>query len=148
DPEAPAPVTTTTTVAVAERPAGEELDLEGFRALWPAVLDAVRTDNQLLGAILSEARPVELRAGEVVIAFDDGQAFNRRKADGRANRAMLECAIRALHGAGVRVCFELRSPEQSTTDRPPTEDELVARFVTEFDAEEIVPDPQPEGGGS
>jgi hypothetical protein len=89
---------------------------------------------------------VELRDGEVVIAFDDAQGFNRRKADGRTNRALLEDAIRALCGAGVRVCFELRALEEPATDRPPSEDELVARFVAEFDAEEIVPEPHPEGG--
>jgi hypothetical protein len=43
------------------------------------------------------------------------------------------------------VKFELRDlePEDdaAAAPAPPSEDELVARFVTEFDAEEIVPDP-------
>jgi DNA polymerase-3 subunit gamma/tau len=144
DPAGPAAVVAGTTVA--ERAPQATLDLDGFRALWPAVLDAVRADNQLLGAILSEARPVELRGGEVVIAFDDAQGFNRRQAEGRANRASLEDAIRALSGTGVRVCFELRPLDEPAEERPPSEEELVARFVAEFDAEEIVTDPHPEGG--
>jgi hypothetical protein len=107
----------------------------------------VRADNQLLGAILSSARPVEVRGSEIVIAFDEGQSFERRKADARPNRAVLEGAIRALHGTGARVCFELRALEQQDPAAPPSDDELVARFVAEFDAEEIdsQPTPQPDG---
>jgi DNA polymerase-3 subunit gamma/tau len=140
-------------VAVAEPApapaAGGEPGLDGVRAVWPAVLDAVRSDNQLLGAVLSEARPVELRGGELVVAFADGQGFNRRMADGRANRALLEDALRRLHGDGVRVCFELRTLDDQPAAEPPpapTDEELVARFKAEFDAEEILPDPQPETG--
>jgi DNA polymerase-3 subunit gamma/tau len=135
---------TAAAVAVAEPPPG----LDGVRAVWPAVLDAVRSDNQLLGAVLSEARPVELRDGELVVAFADGQGFNRRMADGRANRALLEDALRRLRGDGVRVCFELRAldDEAAPAPPPPTDEELVARFKAEFDAEEILPDPEPQSG--
>jgi DNA polymerase III subunit gamma/tau len=145
--EAAAPATQQAAVAVAE--AGAVVTLDGVRAVWPAVLDAVREDNQLLGAVLAEAQPVELRGGDLVIAFADGQGFNRRMADGRANRSLLEDALRRLHGDGVRVCFELRAladdPAQAPP-APPTDEELVARFKAEFDAEEIVPDPEPQTG--
>jgi DNA polymerase III subunit gamma/tau len=134
-------------VAVADPPPQAELSLAGFTELWPAVLDAVRADNQLLGAILSSARPVELRGSEIVIAFDEGQGFERRKADARPNRTLLENAIRALHGAGTRVCFELRAPEEQPPAAPPSDDELVARFVAEFDAEEIDAELTPESDG-
>ena len=42
--------------------------------------------------------------------------------------------------------FELRElGGRPPRPKPPSEDELVARFKTEFDAEEIVPDdPQPD----
>ena len=44
-------------------------DLDGMAAIWPAVLDAVCADNELLGAALADARPVELRDDELVVAF-------------------------------------------------------------------------------
>jgi DNA polymerase-3 subunit gamma/tau len=145
-PEAVAPSAEPAAVAVAE-PAGAPT-LDAVRAVWPAVLDAVRADNQLLGAVLSEARPVELRDGRLVVAFDDGQGFNRRMADGRTNRALLEDALRRLHPDGVRVCFELRTLDDAAAapPPPPSDEELVARFKAEFDAEEIVPDPEPQTG--
>ena len=57
---------------------------------------------------------------------------------------------RGLAGRPLRVSFELRDldPEDAeAVARPPSEDEIVERFVTEFDAEEIVPDPDDEKEG-
>jgi hypothetical protein len=126
---------------VADLPAQDGvLTLEALTALWPAVVDAVRADNQLLGAVLSEGRPVGLREHELVVAFSE--AFSRRMADGSENRAAVEAALRSLCASPLRICFELRerAPGEAQPE-PPSEDEIVARFVSEFDAEEIAPDP-------
>jgi DNA polymerase III subunit gamma/tau len=141
---APQPTQGATATAVADAP-----DLDSVRSLWPAVLDAVRVDNGLLAACLAEAHPVEVRGREVVVAFAEHDTFNRRMADGREHRAAVDEALRDLAGSALRVVFELRELEQTAAVQPPSEDELVARFKTEFDAEEIVSDdPQsdePEG---
>jgi hypothetical protein len=69
-------------------------------------------------------------------------------ADGREHRATVDDALRGLAGSSLRVVFELRERDESSEAKPPSEDELVARFKTEFDAEEIVPDdPQPDEPG-
>jgi hypothetical protein len=112
------------------------------------VLDAVRADNGLLAACLAEAHPVEVRGNEVVVAFAEHDTFNRKMADGREHRATVDDALRDLAGSSLRVVFELRELEERSEVKPPSEDELVARFKTEFDAEEIVPDdPQPDEPG-
>ncbi|MEA2290750.1 MAG: polymerase subunit gamma/tau, partial [Solirubrobacteraceae bacterium] len=130
--------------------AGVAPTLAGLTDVWPAVLDAVRADNQLLGAALSEARPVELRDHELVVAFGQADGFNRRIADSTVHRAVVEQAVRSLCGRPLRVCFELRQlhPEAGEDAvAPPSEDEIVARFVSEFDAREIVPDPDDQKEG-
>jgi DNA polymerase III subunit tau-like protein len=112
--------------------------------VWPDVLDAVCGDNQLVGAALSDARPVDLRDHELVVAFDHAGAFNRRMVDTAEHRAVVEEALRGLAGRPLRVSYELRDLEPEAAEaaaRPPSEDEIVARFVTEFDAQEIVPEP-------
>jgi HpcH/HpaI aldolase/citrate lyase family/DNA polymerase III subunit tau, C-terminal domain len=122
-----------------------EPDLDAVRSLWPAVLDAVRADNGLLAACLAEAHPVEVRGSEVVVAFAEHDTFNRKMADGREHRAAVDDALRDLAGSSLRVVYELRELDEEAASQPPSEDELVARFKTEFDAEEIVPDdPQPD----
>ena len=142
--------TAVATVAVAERarPAAlAALSLDAVRQLWPAVLDAVRADNQLLGASLAEAAPVELRGHEVVVAFPSEQAFQRRMAERQDHRTTVEDAVRALSGSGVRVSFELRDDvvvAEAAAVEPPSEEDLVRRFMDEFGAEEILPEPDPE----
>jgi hypothetical protein len=120
-------------------------------AVWPAVLDAVCADNQMLGAALSDARPVELRDNELVVAFAPEDRFNQRQAALPEHRAVVEGAVRGLAGRPLRVLFELRDlePDDEPVPQapPPSEDEIVARFVTEFDAEEIVPDPDDDKEG-
>jgi DNA polymerase III subunit gamma/tau len=129
--------------AVADAPAAAPT-LDSVRSLWPAVLDALRADNGMLAACLGEAHPIELRGNEVVVAFAEHDTFNRRMADGREHRAAIDAALRDLAGSPLRVVFELRDPSElgdgEAEVRPPSEDELVARFKSEFDAEEIVPD--------
>jgi len=140
---APEPIPTPTATAVVDPT--DEPDLESVRTHRPAVLDAVRVDNGLLAACLAEAHPVEVRGREVVVAFAEHDTFNRKMADGREHRATVDDALRDLAGSALRVVFELRELEQHSAPQPPSEDELVARFKTEFDAEEIVPDdPQPD----
>jgi hypothetical protein len=58
----------------------------------------------------------------------------------------VEEAVRGMAGRPLKVAFELREldPEEAA---PPSEDEIVARFVTEFDAEEIVPGPDDDKEG-
>ncbi|HSS59666.1 MAG TPA: DNA polymerase III subunit gamma/tau, partial [Solirubrobacteraceae bacterium] len=141
----PAPQATQSATATA---LAIEPDLDSVRTLWPAVLDAVRADNGLLAACLAEAHPVEVRGNEVVVAFAEHDTFNRKMADGREHRATVDDALRGLAGSSLRVVFELRELEERSEVKPPSEDELVARFKTEFDAEEIVPDdPQPDEPG-
>jgi DNA polymerase III subunit gamma/tau len=144
DPPAPAPPPAMSVAA----PEG----LAGMSAVWPAVLDAVCADNQMLGAVLSDSRPVELRDNELVVAFAPDDRFNQRQAALPEHRAVVEGAVRGLAGRPLRVLFELRDlepdDEPAAQVPPPSEDEIVARFVTEFDAEEIVPDPDDDKEGN
>ena len=119
-------------------------------AVWPAVRDAVCAEDQLVGAALADARPVELLDNALVLAFDESEGFKRRMLDTPERRAVVESALRGLAGRQIRVQYELRElgPEAAeAVAPPPSEDEIVARFVTEFDAEEIVPDPDDEKEG-
>jgi DNA polymerase-3 subunit gamma/tau len=131
-----------TATAVADEPT-----LDAIRALWPAVLDALRADKGALAASLSDAQPVELRGKQLVVAFDEDDGFNRRMADHPGDRGAVEEALRHLAGADLKVAYELRDLGNGEHEvAAPSEDELVNRFKVEFDAEEIVPDddPQPE----
>ncbi len=134
--------------AVAPAPTGT-MDLDGVRDLWPAVLETVGEQSGLLGAVLAGAVPVELHGEELVVAFDQSNAFMRRKAEDRTNRDALVEAIRAITGMRARVSFDLRDlsdvvPEIAAAAQPLGEDELLNRLKTAFDAEEILPEESPD----
>jgi DNA polymerase III subunit gamma/tau len=130
------------TVAVAQ---AEVTTFDTIRSLWPAVLDALRADKGALAASLSEAQPVELNGKQLVVAFDEDDGFNRRMADHPGDRAAVEEAFRHLAGAELKIAYESRDLGGDDHDsQPPSEDELVNRFKDAFDAEEIVPDDDPQ----
>jgi hypothetical protein len=122
----------------------ENQDLDGVLAVWPAVLDALRGDNMALATALSQGRPVALDGRELVVAFSEADSFKRRKAESESQA--VGNAVRAIAGTPLRLRFEERDlpPEIVEAAAPPTGDELVARLVSEFDAEEILPEPEPE----
>jgi hypothetical protein len=67
--------------------------------------------------------------------------------DTAEHRAVVEAAVRGLAGRPLKVAFELRELAADEGPTPPSEDEIVARLVTEFDAEEILPGPDDEKEG-
>jgi hypothetical protein len=125
--------------------------VEDLRAVWPALLDHLRTTNALCASVLAEGRPVELRDNELTVAFAPGAQFLLRKADSAPYRDCVVQALRAVTGAAPGLAYELREPdapvegaEPESGAAPLSEDEWIARFVAEFDAEEILPDDTPE----
>jgi DNA polymerase-3 subunit gamma/tau len=111
--------------------------LETIKDLWPAVVDDVRGRSGLAAAALEHARPVELRGGEVVIAFVPGQEFFVAQVKTADCRELVAEAFRTVTGAALRPAYELREREPDEAAAAPTEDEWIDRFKTAFDAEEI-----------
>jgi DNA polymerase-3 subunit gamma/tau len=138
-------------VQPAPEPAGDEpdaeVDLDSIRTLWPAVIETVRADNALLAALLEGARPVGVGGDELRLAFPESAAFLKRKAEGLPNREAVGRALQSVAGRSLRLAFELRADEDADADPAASTlsaDELVARLVEEFDAEELVADEDEE----
>ncbi|HEX5852963.1 MAG TPA: DNA polymerase III subunit gamma/tau [Solirubrobacteraceae bacterium] len=123
-------------------------DLESVSSLWQAVVDLVRSENALLGALIAEAQPVAVDGEDLTLAFASTAQFLKKKAEDPANRATVGEALRTIAGGRWRLSYELRE-ELSPQDRPQaseqTEEEWVRRFMEEFDAEEITDESSPDG---
>jgi DNA polymerase-3 subunit gamma/tau len=131
--------------------AGPALDLDGLRDVWPAVLDALRSSNALCAALLADAQPVAVEGEQVTVAFAPSAGFLRRKAEDESYRACVAEAIRSVTGSRARIAYVLgeAADEDETNARmpvAPTDDELVARLLAEFDAEEIHADTESKKG--
>ena len=67
--------------------------------------------------------------------------FNRRvAAENAEHRRTLGEALAAFTGTKLRLAYEIREIEGPAGGPPLAGDELVARLVQEFDAEEIAPE--------
>jgi len=152
-PTAPAPESAPPEAAAEPEPpaaiqAPDFIDLEALRALWPAVVDTVRAEKELLGAILREARCSEFTDGELVVSFAASKPFNKRRADDSENREAVIEALRTLSGRPLRLRYDTYDDADPAAvppgDAPPNEEEMIERFKHAFDAKEIIPDDVPE----
>jgi len=119
------------------------VELEQVVTLWPAVADAVREQNGMLGAALSAATPVALDADRLTIAFPPDAAFVKKKAE--QGRELVANAVRGMTGQPLALAFEL-SEDAMPAAGPATldHDQLIERLRAEFGAEEVFEDPEEE----
>jgi len=143
-PEPPAPkaavVTGGASVAVAVEIDEEEepsaaIDLERIVGLWSGVADAVREQNAMVAALVSQAVPSALEGDRLTVSFPSDAAFLKKKAE--ANRDLVLGALRTLTGRGLAVAFDLSEGALERAPRTLGEEELMERLRTEFAAEEI-----------
>jgi DNA polymerase-3 subunit gamma/tau len=130
--------------------AGPALELAGLRAVWPAVIEAVRSENALCAALLAGTTPIAIDGTQVTVAFPPTDDYHRRKADDAGYRQCVAMAVRTVTGAKAQIAYVLAQAPPADAEEPaaaaqPTDDEWVRRLVSEFDAEEIIPDPGPPG---
>jgi DNA polymerase-3 subunit gamma/tau len=125
--------------------------LETVAACWPAVVDIVREGNQLLGALLADAQPVSLEGQDVTLAFPKSKAFAKLKAQQDDYRRATTEALRSVTGAPLALRYELREADDLPESAPApaaetgiSQEELVRRLLEEFDAQEVLDDPDQE----
>ena len=110
---------------------------------WPAVVDVVRGANAMLAALLADAQPVAVGERELTLAFPPGAAFLKRKAEQDDHRRVAAEAFRKVTGQTLALRFELRDGDDHEVQAPGAPvlsgEELVRRFLEEFDAEELAP---------
>jgi DNA polymerase-3 subunit gamma/tau len=119
------------------------------KSLWPAVVDLVRSENSLLGALIADAAPTGLEGEEVRLTFASTAQFLKKKAEDPANKTIVGEALRAITGSRLRLSYELGKDQAPVADAPAGEgsdEEWVRRLIDEFDAEEI--SGQPETGAA
>jgi DNA polymerase III subunit gamma/tau len=119
-------------------------ELATVTACWPAVIDLLSQDNQLLASSLAAARPVSLHNEALTLAFPTDKQFYLRKAEQDENRRATADALRSVMGTPLILRYELRDePEPADPATVPgglSHEELVKRLVEEFDAQEVLDD--------
>jgi DNA polymerase III subunit gamma/tau len=125
-------------VAQPESTAAPALELEQVQAIWPAVAEAVREENAMVGALVGHARPAELAGDRLTVCFPEEQAFSKKKAE--ANRDLVQAAVRGLTGHTLSVVYELSGDAHPEEHATLSEEELIERLRAELGAEEVFDD--------
>ncbi len=147
-----------TAIAVVEpdAPGGEpsiatavDLSPEAFAELWPAVVESLQEESPVLAAVVQAAHPGRLSDGELTLAWPEADSFYKRKAEDPASKDTIVRALRTVTGSSLRLALELRDAGEIAVERAAStpklsEEELVNRFVEEFDAEVLPPPDQQE----
>ncbi len=124
--------------------------LEAIRELWPAVIDLVRGENSLIGAVIEVALPVALDGSRLTVAFPAGFSFNKRKAEDPAYRGVVGAALARTIGRRLDVVYELSEQAEGQDGQPlgGDEEEMVAKIIAEFEAVELSEGHEPAAGAS
>ena len=129
----------------AAAPAPALLDLEQVKALWSPVADAVREQNAMVAALLSDSVPVSLAGDLLTVSFPEDAAFSKKKAE--ANLDLLRGALRSITGRGLAVTLVLTARRDEAPPARLGEEELLERLKRDFGAEEVFNDDDPETEG-
>jgi DNA polymerase-3 subunit gamma/tau len=91
----------------------------------------------MLAALLADAHPVSVGERELTLAFPAGAAFLKRKAEQDEHRRLAAEVWRKVSGCELALRYELGDEEREDGAPVLSGEELVRRFIEEFDAEEI-----------
>jgi DNA polymerase III subunit gamma/tau len=120
-----------------------QLEFERIAGLWPAVLDQLReSGSELLSTVFAAARPVGIDVEQAVlkIGFPASAAFNKRKAEAQEARDLFADAVSAIVGQRLRPVYLLLEDDphsEPAVAEELSEEELIERLKSEFDAEEF-----------
>jgi DNA polymerase-3 subunit gamma/tau len=121
--------------AVAEPTAAPALDLDQLKSLWPAVVDAVCEENQMVGASLAGGRPLAIDGNQLTVVFGEESAFAKKTVERK--RELPAKALRTLTGYAFDITYELRDGEQPESEGL-SEEELLERLRQDFGATEVI----------
>jgi DNA polymerase III subunit gamma/tau len=140
----PGPTAVATETVATEAVATEAVDFERINGLWPAVLDQVReSGSELLSTVFAAARPVAVDVERAVleVGFPASAAFNKRKAEAHDARERLAEAVKTIVGERLRPIYVLLEGDEEAApggaQAALSEEELIERLKSEFDAEEF-----------
>ncbi|MGD1995596.1 MAG: DNA polymerase III subunit gamma/tau [Anaerolineae bacterium] len=130
-----------------ERPAQGMPTLEMIEAHWSQLLQAIRSDNLSLEALLRSGQPVAVEEKQVVIGF--AHQFHKGKVEEESNRRTVEDTLSQLLDCPIRIrCVRTHrkddnrrptstQPDPPSSDQAGVEDKLVQAAVKKLGAKVV-----------
>jgi DNA polymerase-3 subunit gamma/tau len=127
-----------------------DVDVERVAELWPAVVQHLKeAGSEVLSTYVQGSRVLGVDSGKGVlrVGFSQADAFNKRKAESKANVELVTESVKAIVGEPLRPVYELVDGEhepaaQEEAPPPLGEEEMIDLIKTNFDASEVLPEEQ------
>ena len=122
--DAPRPETRSETTQVLEPPPvtaqepGKTISVNEIEALWPRVIEYVKSKRMSSGIFLSESAPVEVTDSIVTLGLPSEFQFHRETLEKDPNRRLVEEAFEAVAGKKIRVQFVVTKAGDEVLARP------------------------------
>jgi DNA polymerase III subunit gamma/tau len=102
----PTPVPTVVVAQVVEEAPSPVLE-NSLTSRWPDVIEQVKNRNPILASLLGSAHPVGVEDSVLIVAF--GTDFNRKSAESKTHRQLIETAFERVYGTSYRLRCTVRS---------------------------------------
>jgi DNA polymerase III subunit gamma/tau len=119
-----------------------DLDIEQVQQVWgQAVLPAIGERSIPTASVLGEAKPIELSGNRLVIEFPPAASFHRNLAEEPKNATLLAEVLYEVTGHRLALAFAVgdaeEEAEETETEGPASEDDIISLMKTTFDAREV-----------
>ena len=117
-----------------------EVTLDKITRAWSVITAQVKKKKIPLYSQLTEARPVALEGGTLVIAFPPEAEFHRTQVERPENAAVISGVLKEITGTALRVKCITGEDAGATPEKengPPSAEEVIAMLKDEMGAEEI-----------
>ncbi|HET9676421.1 MAG TPA: hypothetical protein VFP21_02830 [Solirubrobacterales bacterium] len=117
--------------------------MDEIQRVWPSILQKLTETAPALVATFESARPIAMEDAGLQIGFPADERFNKKKAESPERRDAVAAAFEAVVGQALKPTYVLLDEEAPPPDTPAPsggeidEDELLERFKSEFNAEEV-----------
>ena len=103
------------------------------------MIDAVRSENAMVGACLEGAHPTALEGDPLTISFPVLAGFSRKTVE--RNRELLQTSLRALTGHSLALEYAASDePAEEVAPAALSEEELIERLKRDYGATEVFDD--------
>ncbi|MDS1030502.1 DNA polymerase III subunit gamma/tau [Bacillota bacterium LX-D] len=108
------------------------LSLEKVTAKWQEILDALRKVKIVAYAFFIEGKPIEIRAGKLVLQYREEHKFHKERSEQPENKKVMEQVIEQVLGCKIALEFQLKTNQSAEQKNDPKEDELYLKACEIF----------------
>lgn len=112
-----------------------DIDFNKVNEEWSSILKTIKSERIALHALIMEGKPLSLKNGTLIIAFEDGFRFHKEAIDKKENKELVQKIINKCLNANIEVKFvmaeDITKPDEEEKEKE-QEKELIQEVINVF----------------